>query len=70
MFFDKYKNKKDGVIRGYDIRSPKVKVLAVAIMVICFLIIAICLFPAVWVFLASFKDIKEFTREVSIAWFS
>lgn len=66
MFFDKYKNKKDGVIRGYDIRSPKVKVLAVAIMVICFLIIAICLFPAVWVFLASFKDIKEFTREVSI----
>ena len=66
MFFDKYKNKKDGVIRGSDLRSPKVKVLAVAIMVICFLIIAICLFPAVWVFLASFKDIKEFTREVSI----
>ena len=66
MFFEKYMNKKDGVIRGYDIRSPKVKVLAVLIMVICFLIVAVCLFPAVWVFLASFKDIKEFTRNVTI----
>ena len=28
MFFDKYQSKKDGVIRGYDIRSGKVKVLA------------------------------------------
>lgn len=66
MFFEKYNNKKDGVIRGYDIRSSKTKALAIVIMVICFLMIAICLFPAIWVFLASFKDIKEFTREVSI----
>lgn len=66
MFFDKYKNKKDGVIRGYDIRSPKVKVLAIIIMIICILMVCICLFPAVWVFLASFKDIKEFTRNVTI----
>lgn len=66
MFFEKYSNKKDGVIRGYDIRSSKTKALAIVIMVICFLMIAICLFPAIWVFLASFKDIKEFTREVSI----
>lgn len=66
MFFDKYKDKKDGVIRGYDIRSPKTKVIAVIIMLICILLVCICLFPAIWVFLASFKDIKEFTREVSI----
>ena len=66
MFFEKYKDKKDGVIRGYDIRSPKTKVIAVIIMLICILMVCICLFPAVWVFLASFKDIKEFTREVSI----
>ena len=38
MFFDKYKDKKDGVIRGYDIRSPKTRVVAVIIMVICVLI--------------------------------
>lgn len=66
MFFDKYKDKKDGVIRGYDIRSPKTKVIAVVITLICAMMICICLFPAVWVFLASFKDIKEFMTEVSI----
>ncbi|MBR1931958.1 MAG: carbohydrate ABC transporter permease [Lachnospiraceae bacterium] len=66
MFFQKYNDKKDGVIRGYDIRSPKVKVLAVVIMLICFAMVCICLFPAIWVFLASFKDIKEFTRNVTI----
>lgn len=66
MFFNKYKYKKDGVIRGYDIRSPKVKFLAILIMIICILMFCICLFPAIWVFLASFKDIKEFTRNVTI----
>lgn len=66
MFFDKYKDKKDGVIRGYDIRSAKTKILAVIIMLICIIMVCICLFPAIWVFLASFKDIKEFTIEVSI----
>lgn len=66
MFFEKYNNKKDGVIRGYDIRSPKVKILSVIIMIICILMVCVCLFPAIWVFLASFKDIKEFTRNVTI----
>lgn len=66
MFFDKYKDKKDGVIRGYDIRSPKTKILAIIIMLICIIMVCICLFPAIWVFLASFKDIKEFNIEVSI----
>ena len=44
MFFNKYSEKKDGAIRGYDIRSGKVKALAIVIMVICLLIVAICLF--------------------------
>lgn len=66
MFFEKYSNKKDGVIRGYDIRSPKVKILSVIIIIICILMVCVCLFPAIWVFLASFKDIKEFTRNVTI----
>jgi multiple sugar transport system permease protein len=66
MFFEKYNDKKDGVIRGYDIRSGKVKILAVLIMVICIFMVCVALFPALWVFLASFKDIKEFTRNVTI----
>ncbi|MCR4650329.1 MAG: carbohydrate ABC transporter permease [Lachnospiraceae bacterium] len=66
MFFNKYNDKKDGVIRGYDIRSPKIKVLAVLIMLVCLFMVCVCLFPAIWVFLASFKDIREFTKNVTI----
>lgn len=66
MLFKSYMNKKDGAIRGYDIKSPKVKVLASIIMLVCFLIVAICIFPALWVILAGFKDIKEFTRSATI----
>lgn len=66
MFFDKYENKKDGAIRGFDMHSGKSRVLAVVIMLICILMVVICIFPVLWVFFASFKDIKEFTRNVSI----
>lgn len=66
MFFNKYKEKRDGVIRGYDVKSARVKIACAAIMIICLLMVAVCIFPALWVFLASFKDIKEFTRDVSI----
>lgn len=66
MFFEKYNDKKDGVIRGYDMKSRKVRILAILIMIICLLMVAVAIFPALWVFLASFKDIKEFTRNVTI----
>lgn len=66
MFFTKYHEKKDGAIRGYDISSAKVKLLCLIILLICLLIVLVCIFPVVWVFLASFKDIKEFTRNVTI----
>lgn len=66
MFFEKYIDKKDGAIRGYDVHSKKVKIACFIIMAVCLLLVVICIFPAVWVFLASFKDIKEFTRNVTI----
>lgn len=66
MFFEKYNNKKDGAIRGYDVKSWKVKVVCILIMLACTAIVAVCIFPAIWVFLASFKDIKEFTLNVTI----
>lgn len=65
-FFGKYKDKKDGAIRGYDMNSPKVKLFCILIMLICIVLVVISVFPIVWVFLASFKDIKEFTRNVTI----
>ncbi|WP_242826923.1 carbohydrate ABC transporter permease [Butyrivibrio sp. MC2013] len=66
VFFNKYAEKKDGVIRSYDIKSPSVRAWAIIITLICFFMAIVSLFPALWLFLASFKDIKEFTREVSI----
>lgn len=65
-FFKKYNDKKDGVIRGYDVRSTSVKIACIIIMIVCLFIVICSVFPIVWVFLASFKDIKEFNRNVTI----
>jgi len=66
MFFDKYSTKKDGAIRGYDIHSFRVKVICIVILTVCLGIVVVSLFPAVWVFLAGMKEIKEFRRNVTI----
>lgn len=62
----KYMDKKDGAIRSFDLRSRKNKILFYTITAICFICVIVCLFPAVWLFLASFKDLKEFKRNVTI----
>ncbi|MHB8131058.1 MAG: carbohydrate ABC transporter permease [Mobilitalea sp.] len=66
MFFDKYANKEDGTIRFYDLHSTRNKILAIIIFVICIGMVIVAVFPAIWVFLASFKDIKEFRRNPTI----
>ncbi len=66
MFFDKYHTKKEGVIRFYDLNSRKVRILSVLIFLICIGLVVVAVFPAIWVFLASFKDIKEFRRNPTI----
>jgi len=65
-FWGAYINKKDGAIRGYDIKNPSVKIFCIFIMLICATLVVISVFPILWVFLASFKDIREFTRNVTI----
>ncbi|MCR4695117.1 MAG: carbohydrate ABC transporter permease [Pseudobutyrivibrio sp.] len=65
-FWKAFENKKDGAIRSYDLNSPMVKALVILIMIICLMFVVISVFPILWVFLASFKDIKEFTRNVTI----
>ena len=62
MFFEKYRKKQDGAIRFYDLSSKRVKIFSVIIFLICIGLVVISVFPAIWVFLASFKDIKEFRR--------
>lgn len=66
MFFNKYNKKTDGTIRFYDLHSRRTKIMCMAIFLICLFIMVIALFPTIWVFLASFKDIKEFRRNTTI----
>ncbi len=66
MFFNKYKEKDEGAIRFYDVKSPKVKILSIIILALCILMLIIALFPPLWIFLASFKDIKEFRSASTI----
>jgi multiple sugar transport system permease protein len=66
MFFEKYREKEDGTIRYYDLHSMKHKILCIIIFVICIAMVIVAVFPAVWVFLASFKDIAEFRKSATI----
>ncbi len=65
-FFNKYRDKQDGTIRFYDIKSPRIKVISVLIFLACIAMIVIAIFPALWVCLASFKNIQEFRRNPTI----
>ncbi len=62
MFFEKYKKKTDGTIRFYDLHSTRTKILCVFIFILCLLAVVIALFPPIWVFLASFRSIKDFVK--------
>jgi multiple sugar transport system permease protein len=64
--FKKFKDKQEGVIRSFDMGSPGVKLAAAVIFLICVVMVIVAIFPSVWVFLASFKDIKEFRRNPTI----
>lgn len=66
MFFKKYMEKKDGVIRFYDLHSTRTKILNVLIFITCIIIVIATLFPIVWSFLASFRTIKDFNNTPSI----
>ena len=66
MFFEKYREKEDGTIRYYDLHSMKHKILCIIIFIVCIGMVIVAVFPAVWVFLASFKDIAEFRKAATI----
>lgn len=66
MFFERYRRKQEGAVRFYDLKSGKMRVAVVIIFILCLIMVAISLFPAIWVGLSGFKDIKEFRREATI----
>ncbi|MFA9381041.1 MAG: carbohydrate ABC transporter permease [Acetanaerobacterium sp.] len=64
--FKNYKSKAGGVIRFYDLHSKAVVIGVVVVFLICIGMAVVALFPPLWIFLASFKDIKEFRREPTL----
>ncbi len=66
MFFKKYIEKDEGTIRYYDLHSLRHKILSIIIFAACIVMFVIAVYPAIWVFLASFKDNAEFRREATI----
>ncbi|MDR1737062.1 MAG: carbohydrate ABC transporter permease [Oscillospiraceae bacterium] len=55
-----------GVIREFDAKTPGVRAMQIFIYVLCGIIALICIFPIIWVFLAGFKDLREFMSSTSI----
>lgn len=55
-----------GVIRDYDMHSTSVKIGYTFIYALCIFMVAVAVFPIIWVVLAGFKDLKEFVSSTSI----
>ncbi len=66
MFFERYRQKQEGAIRFYDLHARGTRIACVVIFILCILMVLISLFPAIWVGLSGFKDVKELRREASI----
>jgi multiple sugar transport system permease protein len=66
MFFNRYRKKSEGVIRFYDLSNPLTKLFTILIFLACVFMLIVSVFPAIWVFLASFKDIAEFRKSATI----
>lgn len=59
-------DKDNGIIARSDLKRPRVRILYYIMFIICLMITIISIAPPIWVFLSSFKDIKEFTLEPTL----
>lgn len=62
----KFSKKTHGIIAQSDLKKPGVKVLYWLMFAVCLIMTIVALAPPIWVFLSSFKDIKEFTLETTL----
>ncbi len=58
------KAKSDGAIRGYDLRRPSVSIGYSIMFVVLVIAFVVSLLPILWVVLAGFKELQEFTRGI------
>lgn len=66
MFFNKYADKTDGAIRGFDVKSPRVKLICILIVLVCIVFGIVAMYPAFWVLISGFKNLKEFTNDATL----
>lgn len=45
MFFKKYMDKTDGAIRGFDVKSKRVKIICLLIVLVCLIFSVIAIYP-------------------------
>lgn len=62
----KFCEKKDGAIRPFDFGSKKMHLLYWIFGILCVLLAIIMLFPAIWIFMGGFKDIKELNSSIKL----
>ncbi|ADN02474.1 carbohydrate ABC transporter permease [Spirochaeta thermophila] len=55
--------KQYGIIRDHDLRSPVVLMGYIGLILLCVFFVVVAFAPILWLFFASFKDIREFVRE-------
>lgn len=60
------RRKENGIIAQSDLKKPSIKILYLAIFLICLLLTIISIAPPIWVFLSSFKSLREFIRETTL----
>ena len=57
----KFDDKENGILTRSDLKRPSIKILYFIAFTVCIIVTVISIAPPVWIFLSSFKDIKEFT---------
>lgn len=65
-FFDNYRNKEDGVIRFYDVKSKKTRFWTVIIFIACCLMALVALYPVFWLVCSALKDLAEYLSTTQI----
>lgn len=62
----KQNNQTYGIIRDFDLKHLNIRLIYWIIFVVCLFFLALCFFPLLWVFISSFKNIREFSRSTAI----
>lgn len=66
MYFISMQTKQTVPSEALTLSRTEVKIICLFFVAVCILFAIIAMFPAIWVFLSGFKDLKELTREATL----